>query len=71
VQPFATLNGRVLCKALRIKNFCTAGSVDQLPKHFWSRYLFGDGFSIPLPDVDRTRNPPVSGANPWCQTEVS
>jgi hypothetical protein len=49
------LCGRVFYKALGTKNFYTAGSVDQLPKHFSSGYLFGDWFSIAVPDVRGTR----------------
>ena len=48
------LYGRVLWKALGTQNFYTAGTVDQIPKHFSSGYLFGDALSIPIPDVDRT-----------------
>jgi anaerobic selenocysteine-containing dehydrogenase len=58
------LYGRVLWKALGTQNFYTAGSVDQVPKHFSSGYLFGDGLSIPIPDVDRTDFLLLLGANP-------
>ncbi|WP_435582536.1 molybdopterin-dependent oxidoreductase [Amycolatopsis thermoflava] len=59
-----SLYGRVFFKALGTKNFYTAGSVDQLPKHYSSGYLFGDGMTIPVPDVDRTQHLLVLGANP-------
>jgi anaerobic selenocysteine-containing dehydrogenase len=58
------LYGRVLWKALGTQNFYTAGTVDQIPKHFSSGYLFGDGLSIPIPDVDRTDFLLLLGANP-------
>ncbi|NKQ55877.1 molybdopterin-dependent oxidoreductase [Amycolatopsis sp. K13G38] len=60
----SALYSRVFFKALGTKNFYTAGSVDQLPKHYSSGYLFGDGFTIPVPDVDRTRHLLMLGANP-------
>jgi anaerobic selenocysteine-containing dehydrogenase len=58
------LYGRVLWKALGTQNFYTAGTVDQVPKHFSSGYLFGDGLTIPVPDVDRTDFLLLLGANP-------
>jgi anaerobic selenocysteine-containing dehydrogenase len=58
------LYGRVLWKALGTQNFYTAGTVDQMPKHFSSGYLFGDALSIPIPDVDRTEFLLLLGANP-------
>lgn len=58
------LYGRAFYKALGTRNLYTAGSVDQLPKHFSSGYLFGDGLAIPVPDVDRTSHLLVLGANP-------
>ncbi|MBN6035807.1 molybdopterin-dependent oxidoreductase [Amycolatopsis sp. 195334CR] len=60
----ALLYGRVLYKALGTKNFFTAGTVDQVPKHFSSGYLFGSGLSIPVPDLDRTGHLLILGANP-------
>jgi anaerobic selenocysteine-containing dehydrogenase len=58
------LYGRVLWKALGTQNVYTAGTVDQIPKHFASGYLFGDALSIPVPDVDRTDFLLLLGANP-------
>jgi anaerobic selenocysteine-containing dehydrogenase len=58
------LYGRVLWKALGTQNFYTAGTVDQVPKHFSSGYLFGDGLTIPIPDVDRTDFLLLLGGNP-------
>ncbi len=58
------LYGRALYRAVGSHNVYTAGSVDQLPKHYSSGYLFGDPLSIPIPDLDRTRHLLVLGANP-------
>jgi anaerobic selenocysteine-containing dehydrogenase len=58
------LYGRVLWKALGTRNVYTASSVDQLPKHFTSGYVFGEPFTIPIPDVDRTDFLLLLGANP-------
>ncbi|MEU4249653.1 molybdopterin-dependent oxidoreductase [Amycolatopsis sp. NPDC026612] len=59
-----TLYGRVLYKALGTKNFYSAASVDQLPKHYSSGTMFGDPLAIPVPDLDRTRHLLILGANP-------
>jgi anaerobic selenocysteine-containing dehydrogenase len=58
------LYGPVLYKALGTKNFYTASTVDQLPKHFSAGYMFGHPLSIPVPDVDRTDHLLMLGANP-------
>ena len=58
------LYGRALYKALATHNIYTAGTVDQVPKHFSSGYLFGDGLTIPIPDLDRTHYLLLLGANP-------
>lgn len=59
-----SLYGSVLYKAIGTKNFYTAGTVDQIPKHFSSGYLFGGAFTIPVPDLDRTQHLLMLGANP-------
>jgi anaerobic selenocysteine-containing dehydrogenase len=51
-------------RAVGTHNIYTAGSVDQLPKHFSSGYLFGDPMTIPVADLDRTQHLVVLGANP-------
>ncbi|RSM66568.1 molybdopterin-binding oxidoreductase [Amycolatopsis sp. WAC 01376] len=58
------LYGRVFFKALGTKNFYTATTVDQMPKHFSSGYLFGDPQTIPVADLDRTGHLLILGANP-------
>ena len=59
-----TLYGRAFYRAVGTRNIYTAGSVDQLPKHYSSGYLFGDPLSIPVPDLDRTQHLLLLGANP-------
>ncbi len=60
----ALLYGRALYKGIGTQNIYTAGTVDQIPKHFSSGYLFGDPLSIPVPDLDRTDHLLLLGANP-------
>jgi anaerobic selenocysteine-containing dehydrogenase len=60
----ALLYGRVFYKALGTQNMYTAGTVDQIPKHFSSGYLFGEPLTIPIPDLDRTNHLLLLGANP-------
>ena len=59
-----TLYGRAFYRAVGTHNIYTAGSVDQLPKHYSSGYLFGDPMTIPVPDLDRTQHLLLLGANP-------
>lgn len=58
------LYGRVLYKALGTRSIFSASTVDQMPKHVSSGYLFGDPLTIPIPDLDRTEYLLVLGANP-------
>lgn len=58
------LYGPAFYKALGTKNFYTAGTVDQVPKHFSAGHLFGHGLTIPVPDLDRTDHLLMLGANP-------
>ncbi len=51
-------------KALRTKNRYSATSVDQLPHHFASQFMFGHSFLLPVPDINRTQYFFVIGANP-------
>ncbi len=51
-------------KALRTKNRFSATSVDQLPHHFASQFMFGHSFLLPVPDINRTQYFLVLGANP-------
>jgi len=54
-----------LRKALGSKNVFTASTLDQMPKHVSSGFLFGSPFAIPVPDVDRTDFLLILGADPW------
>jgi anaerobic selenocysteine-containing dehydrogenase len=58
------LYGRVFNKALGSRNVYSASTVDQMPKHVSSGYMFGGALSIPVPDLDRTMHLLVLGANP-------
>lgn len=54
----------MLLAALRTRNFYTASTLDQMPKHVSSGLLYGDPFAIPVPDLDRTDHLLILGANP-------
>ncbi|GAB2606342.1 dehydrogenase [Paractinoplanes abujensis] len=54
-----------LVKALGTRNVFSASTVDQMPKHVSSGYLFGSPLTIPVPDLDRTDLLLMLGANPW------
>jgi anaerobic selenocysteine-containing dehydrogenase len=53
-----------LLKSLRSKNFFSAATVDQMPKHVSSGFMFGHPDMIPVPDIDRTDFLLILGANP-------
>jgi anaerobic selenocysteine-containing dehydrogenase len=59
-----SLYSPVLRSALRTQNVYTASSVDQIPKQLVSGLLFGNGMSIPIPDIDRCSHLLILGANP-------
>jgi len=59
-----TLYLPVLRKALGTQNSFSASSVDQLPKQLVAALLFGNGLSVPIPDIDRCQYLLVLGANP-------
>ncbi|WP_236045464.1 molybdopterin oxidoreductase family protein [Paractinoplanes ovalisporus] len=54
-----------LVKALGTRNVFSASTVDQMPKHVSSGYLFGNPLTIAVPDLDRTDLLLLLGANPW------
>jgi anaerobic selenocysteine-containing dehydrogenase len=56
--------GQVLLRALRTRNFFSASTVDQMPKHVSAGLMFGTLLSIPVPDVDHTDYLLILGANP-------
>lgn len=60
----ASIAVRPLVKAIGTRNLFTAATVDQMPKHVSSGYLFGHPLAIPVPDLDRTSYLMILGANP-------
>lgn len=58
------LGGAQLLRTLRSRNRFSATSVDQLPHHLASYFLYGHQLLIPVPDVDRTDFFLILGANP-------
>src|SRR3954470_6224421 len=60
----AVLYARALLKAIGSKNIYSASSVDQMPKQLSVGLMFGTGFSVPIPDIDRTDHMLLLGANP-------
>lgn len=55
---------RAFLKMLRSRSIFTASTVDQMPKHVTSGYMFGHPDLIPVPDIDRTDYLLMLGANP-------
>ena len=53
-----------LFRHLRTRNRFSATSVDQLPHHLVSMWLFGHKLLFPIPDIDRTHYFLMLGANP-------
>ncbi len=60
-----TIYGRALIMTLGTKNVYSASTVDQMPRHVSSGFLYGDPLAFPLPDLDRTDYLLVLGANPY------
>jgi anaerobic selenocysteine-containing dehydrogenase len=58
------LYGPRLMKALGSRNMFSASTLDQMPKHLSSGLLFGNLFSIPVPDIVRCDYLLMLGANP-------
>ena len=58
------LYGGALARALGTRNIYSASTADQMPKHVASGLMFGDPFTIPVPDLDRTDYLLMLGANP-------
>jgi anaerobic selenocysteine-containing dehydrogenase len=59
------LYSRALVKMLRSRSIFSAATVDQMPKHVTSGYMFGHPDLIPVPDLDRTSYLLILGANPY------
>ena len=60
-----TLYNATLIKAIGSRNVFSASTVDQMPKHVSSGYLFGNPLLIAVPDLDRTDHLLILGANPY------
>jgi anaerobic selenocysteine-containing dehydrogenase len=60
-----------LFRWLRTSNRFSATSVDQLPHHLASLWLFGHKSLFPIPDIDRSDYFLMLGANPWPATAAS
>jgi anaerobic selenocysteine-containing dehydrogenase len=64
-HDFATmLYGSAVMRFLGSRNYYTASSVDAMPKFVSCQLMFGDMYTVPLPDVDRCSYLLVLGANP-------
>ena len=60
-----TLSTRSLTKAMGSQNIFSASTLDQMPRHVSSGYMFGSAGSIAVPDIDRTDLLVILGANPY------
>jgi len=54
----------VFNRAIGTKQRYSASTVDQVPKMVSAGLMFGDGLTIPVPDLDRTEYLLILGANP-------
>ena len=59
-----SLYNRAVLSALGTRSVYSASTVDQMPRHVSSAYLYGSPASIPVPDLDRTDYLLMLGANP-------
>jgi anaerobic selenocysteine-containing dehydrogenase len=55
---------RRLARALGSRSCFTASTLDQMPRQLACGLMYGDPFSVPVPDLDRTDLLLVIGANP-------
>lgn len=58
-------HARVFLKALGTRSMFSASTVDQMPRHVASGYLYGNGLRMPVPDMDRTDLLVLLGTNPF------
>jgi anaerobic selenocysteine-containing dehydrogenase len=56
---------RVLLQALGTRMRFSASTVDQMPRHVASGFVFGTPVTIPVPDLDHTDLLVILGANPY------
>jgi len=59
------LFSRVLLTGLGTRQRFSASTVDQMPRHVASGFVFGTPMSVPVPDLDRTEYLMILGANPY------
>jgi len=59
-----TLYTPVMAKAMGSHHVYSASTLDQMPKHVAVALMYGDKFSIPVPDVDRCDHLVILGADP-------
>lgn len=57
-------HGHLLFSQLKTRHRYSATSVDQLPHHLVSLWLYGHQFRLPIPDIDRTQYMLILGGNP-------
>ncbi|HSW23501.1 MAG TPA: molybdopterin-dependent oxidoreductase [Burkholderiaceae bacterium] len=55
---------RVMLKAIGSRNLYTASTLDQRPKDLTNALLYGEHFTLAVPDIDRTQFLVIVGANP-------
>jgi anaerobic selenocysteine-containing dehydrogenase len=60
----AGTHNRPFLKALGARSMFSASTVDQMPRHVASGYLYGSGGAMPVPDLDRTDLLVILGSNP-------
>ncbi|WP_226665250.1 molybdopterin-dependent oxidoreductase [Metabacillus litoralis] len=54
----------IFLKTLRTRYKFSASTMDQIPKQLTAEMMYGNDFSIPIPDIDRTDYFLILGANP-------
>ena len=59
-----TIYSQAVLLAMGSRNIFSASTVDQMPKQVSAAMMFGSGFSIPVPDLERTDYLLLLGANP-------
>jgi len=60
----AVLFGDALLGAVGTRNHFSANTLDQMPKQLASHWMYGSGFFMSVPDIDRTAHLLIIGANP-------
>jgi anaerobic selenocysteine-containing dehydrogenase len=61
----AMMFSRVLLTGLGTRHRFSASTVDQMPRHVASGYVYGSPVAIAVPDLDRTDYLVILGANPY------